>query len=88
MSYHLYIYPLFYHTKANILSFEIDPPKNLHGRHFVSLTFSNLQPNFFYLFVPLFHMHTKFQVHAISRSAQNRTYIFFSSGAPLITHSP
>ena len=84
MSYHLYILP-FYHTGANILSFEIDPPplqkKPLHGRHFVGLTFSNM-PQFFLPFLPLFHMYTKFQVPAISRSAQNRNYIFFSSMVP------
>ena len=43
------MYTPFYHTGANILSFEIDPPppkKNLHGCHFVGVTFSNLPKMF------------------------------------------
>ena len=73
-----FIYTPFYHTGANILSFEIDPPKNLHGRHFVGITFSNLPP-FFFTFSTTISYATKFQVLAISRRAQNRNYIFFSS---------
>ena len=79
-----FIYTPFYHTGTNILSFEIDPPpqKDLHGCHFVYLTFSNLTNLFVLSFLTLIHMYTKFQVPAISRSAQNKNYIFFSSVVP------
>ena len=64
----------FYHTGANILCFEFDPlpPKNINGRHFVGVTFSKLIP-IFLLLLPLFHVHPKFQVSAVARSAQYRT---------------
>ena len=53
-----FIYTPFYHTGTSILSFEIDhppppplpPQKDLHGCHFVCLTFSNLTNLFIFIF--------------------------------------
>ena len=71
-----FVYTPFYNTGANILSFEIDPPpkKDLHGRHFVGLTFSNFT-KFFFTF-----SNTISYAYQISSSCN--IYIFFSSGVP------
>ena len=65
-----FIYTPVRHTGANILRFEIDPPKKLHGRHFVGLTFSNLPPIFFvypfyhyFIFIPNFKFLQYLEVH-------------------------
>ena len=62
------------------MSFEIDPPskKKITWLPFCGRDLFKFTQNVLKSFLQLFHMHTKFQVPAIS----NRNYIFFSSGVP------
>ena len=81
MSYHLYI--LHFITQEQIFrALKLTLPKRPTWSSFCGPDLFKFDQIFFLPFLTLFHMHTKFQVPAISRSAQNRNYIFFSSGVP------